>query len=887
METAAEREERMKEKIELEAKVDRSAHKLSRILTLSSERFRGDAEKNKKWWDLLEVDEPTSQHVVKRLKTLHELFQTHDFLEREGSAFARRLAFDGRCICTVCYKKSQVAGLFLANATSAKQHANDGAHKKNMALHDATVRRIDAIAAGVGGGGGGSEGEGRVLALLVGKFVAGGHGAAGIPPSSLPAYLPQPILSLLQELKGGLPVKSTILGSTLEAAVQLVKDRLKTLVKDIKVSLYVDGGKNHMAYGRKVMVVCASSLEWEFDVLLDVQILEGHETGESIADQIEALCKEYSISKLDVWYVCADNASVNPAAVDELNKRGFKVTFARCLPHCANLVVQAFMDPLETAFAYGSNLKKLRGLLNAGGSSKRKLMAIEYALSTSRIDFAETRWASEVQAIRYVANKQRKSDLKLARRRLEELRDGGDPLAADALEEYDRELVVFNVIYDFVDTIAEDELKKIVRKGDKEVVLGDKDLLKSRRELLTYFSSTTNFLAFQLVDIVLGGSKDEKVDSLVTVMHIAQGSAKYSCEMESRKSGEVPTAAGAARGLMSMLGNMVLPKKATPVQKANVEAKLEAVRKELEKRAVTQMKAVIELARECKEHLHLAEEARKEVGAEEEEEGAEEEEEGAEKEEEEWSEAKFKVEVERFTLQETARRKSHVDAVMAGLTAACKAVRDAHGLKKMEECVGGLEVSQHFDTNKKPGVGGEEHTDVAILAHLGVPDHPLDERDHLIAGWRAYVKHWVKPPQTLPPPAVFEFWKEYSQRDTPGLAALGRLAMMSFSRPVSSACCERIFSYLEHMDASDRQTTGKATLQRLLFLRGNWRLLTQMTEEEYARRVDTQAQSRKRQRAVEEETGEARVRAAQAAAAAAATAAAAAADKEDEGQNDR
>ena len=883
MEAAAAREERMKEKIELEAKVDRNAYKLSRRLRLSSEGFRRDAEKDKKWWDLLEFDEPKSQHVVKRLSTLHEFFQAYDFLEREGSAFARRLAFDGRCICTVCYKTNQVAGLFLANATSAKQHANDGAHKKNMAHHDATVQRIDAMAAGVGGGGGESEGEGRALALLVGKFVAGGHGAAGIPPSSLPAYLPQPVLSLLQELKGGIPVKSTILGSTLEAAVRLVKERLKTLVKDIKVSLYVDGGKNHMAYGRKVMVVCASSLEWEFDVLLDVQVLEGHETGESIADQIEALCKEYSISKLDVWYVCADNASVNPAAVEELNKRGFKVTFARCLPHCANLVVQAFMDPLETAFAYGSNLKKLRGLLNAGGSSKKKLMAVEYALSTSRIDFAETRWASEVLAIRYVANKQRKSDLKLARKRLEELRDGGDPLAADALKEYDRELVVFNVIYDFVDTIAEDELKKIVRKGDKEVVLGDKDLLKSRRDLLTYFSSTTNFLAFQLVDIVLGGSEDQKVESLVTVMHIAQGSAKYSCEMESRKSGEVPTAAGAARGLMSMLGNMVLPKKATDVQKANVVAKLDAVRKELEKRAEGQMRAVIELARECKEHLQLAEE---EEEKEEEEEG--EEEEGAEEEEEEgWSEAKFKVEVERFILLETGRRKGYVDAVMAALTAACKAVRDAQGLKKMEECVGGLEVSQRFDTNKKPGVGGEGDTDEAILAHLGVPDHPLGERDYLIAGWRAYVKHWVKPPQTLPPPAVFEFWKGYTQRETPGLAALGRLAMRSFSRPVSSACCERIFSYLEHMDASDRQTTGKATLQRLLFLRGNWRLLAQMTEEEYARRVDTQAQSQKRQRALAEDTGEAKARAAQAAAAAAATAAAAADEMEEEGQYER
>jgi len=353
------------------------------------------------------------------------------------------------------------------------------------------------------------------------------------------------------------------------------------------------------------------------------------------------------------------------------------------------------------------------------------------------------------------------------------------------------------------------------------------------------------------VDIVLGGCTEHKVESLATVMHIAQGSAKYSCEMESRKSGDVPTAAGAARGLMSMLGSMVMPKKATDVQKINVAAKLEAVRKELEKRAEGQMKAVIDLARECKEHLHLAEEVEEEVGAEEEEEGTEDEEEG-------WSEAKFKVEVERFTLQETGRRKGHIDAVMAALTAACKAVRDAQGLKKMEECVGGLELSQHFDTNKKPGVGGVGDTDVAVLAHLGVPDHPLGERDLLISGWRAYVKHWVKPPQTLAPPAVFEFWKEYSQRDTPGLAALGRLAMRSFSRPVSSACCERIFSYLEHMDAADRATMGKALLEKLLFLRGNWRLITQMTEEEYARRVDTLAQSRKRQRAAEEDAGEAK-----------------------------
>ena len=531
---AAAREKKKNDKLKLVELVDGNAHKVTRILKLSSEQFKVDPEKGKSWWRLFGVAEPTSRHVAKRMSSLHELYSTYDFLEREGSAFARTLAFEGRAICSVCYKNNQVAGKVLACMSSAKQHAEDGAHKKNLGRHDNTVQRIDAMAAGIGGGGGVSEERG-MRALAVGKLVAGGEKAAGMPPSAIPSYLSQAMLSLLEQMGGGMPVGSTIRTTTLEESVEMVKGRLKTLVRGVKISAYVDGGKApHLAYGRKVMVVCASSLEWEFDVLLDVRVLEGHETGESIADQIEALCKEYSISKLDVWYVCADNASVNPAAVEELNKRGFKVTFARCLPHCANLVVQAFMDPLETAFAYGSNLKKLRGLLNAGGSSKRKLMAIEYALSTSRIDFAETRWASEVQAIRYVANKQRKSDLKLARRRLEELRDGGDPLAADALEEFDRELVVFNVIYDFVDTIAEDELKKIVRKGDKEMVLGDKDLVKSRSDLLTYFSSTTNFLAFQLVDIVLGGSEDQKVESLVTVMHIAQGSAKYSCEMESR-----------------------------------------------------------------------------------------------------------------------------------------------------------------------------------------------------------------------------------------------------------------------------------------------------------------------------------------------------------------
>ena len=70
--------------------------------------------------------------------------------------------------------------------------------------------------------------------------------------------------------------------------------------------------------------------------------------------------------------------------------------------------------------------------------------------------------------------------------------------------------------------------------------------------------------------------------------------------------------------------------------------------------------------------------------------------------------------------------------------------------------------------------------------------------------------------------------------------------MQSFSRPISSACCERIFSYLEKMDDSDKRNMKKETLRRLLFLRGNWRVLHQIVEEDHATRVSAGIKERKR-----------------------------------------
>ena len=87
------------------------------------------------------------------------------------------------------------------------------------------------------------------------------------------------------------------------------------------------------------------------------------------------------------------------------------------------------------------------------------------------------------------------------------------------------------------------------------------------------------------------------------------------------------------------------------------------------------------------------------------------------------------------------------------------------------------------------------------------------------------MESWAKPAEVLKPRAVCAFWQSFIDGDNLSLRALGKLALKEFSRPISSACCERIFSYLTHMDVSDRATMKKETMGMLLFIRGNWKLV--------------------------------------------------------------
>jgi len=176
----------------------------------------------------------------------------------------------------------------------------------------------------------------------------------------------------------------------------------------------------------------------------------------------------------------------------------------------------------------------------------------------------------------------------------------------------------------------------------------------------------------------------------------------------------------------------------------------------------------------------------------------------------------------------------------AALAAAVLAVDDAAGLVKTEECVSGLEASQVFDMNKQPKdiVNDEE-----LLKHLDFTgNYPATE--NVVHEWREYIRDWRAPPAVMSPTEVYAAWKA----KVASMPTLAPHAMRQFSRPISSAACERVFSFLEHMDRSDRRRMKKETLRLLLFLRGNQEILNQLVEEVNAARVAEDVGNAKRSR---------------------------------------
>jgi hypothetical protein len=472
---------------------------------------------------------------------------------------------------------------------------------------------------------------------------------------------------------------------------------------------------------------------------------------------------------------------------------------------------------LDKEFKFSSNLKLMRHFLTAGGGVGRKLLALEFGFTVSGVDFCDTRWASLVHAICHVGNKQEPKHLEAAKKRLQMLADNGDATAQEALDNPGDPRVVFNVLYDMVDSVSEEALNK--RKEDDDVAANEASLPVAKKKLLKYFSQPYNYLGFQLVDIVLGGDVGDKTERLSSLFSITQGDPKYAARLKSSVTGDVPSAVTATQNLVSRLTGLYYPwtgdeegeDTGTPDEqtlKKNIKRRLGRVFATLRDRAAEQAQAVVD---NCKANAHDILDATTDFD---------------QSNADTWKAQQAQLYTEKLEPK-----------LRAILAEASKAVAEAAGLEKAEECIDGLKWSQVFDMNKKPLSYSD---DEALLQHLRYAHDAFPVVDDVLAHWRKYVLQWRAPASTMSPPEVYAAWKA-KLGVWPHLA---KHAMRCFSRPISSAACERIFSYLEDMDRSDRARMESKTLARLLFLRGNWEIFEELVQQENAANILAAAEAR-------------------------------------------
>ncbi len=268
-----------------------NAHRLRKYVLMTDSEFNAlpTREQNEKWWTPLHVAAPClPPRTMQSIAKLRDQMK-HRWVEKDDSSWSKHLVEHGQLVCMACTRYNSVSGKIGLISGRMEEHMRTAAHIRSVARYDASVQRIDGMRGGAGAGAGagavagGSLTERDVIgtkhylqALAVSSMVAGGNGAAGVPPSAIPVYLRKSMLDVLSELDGGMPSADTIKTSTLKDAVELVKERIKMKLgmdDGVQISLYIDGGgAKWMADGRKVVVVCASSLLWDEPLLLSVEV---------------------------------------------------------------------------------------------------------------------------------------------------------------------------------------------------------------------------------------------------------------------------------------------------------------------------------------------------------------------------------------------------------------------------------------------------------------------------------------------------------------------------------------------------------------------------------------------------------------------------------------
>jgi hypothetical protein len=106
-------------------------------------------------------------------------------------------------------------------------------------------------------------------------------------------------------------------------------------------------------YGVKICIIQICSPVLEEPALAGHTSLANHENGEGQTEILAKIREEFGISKEDIIFIGADHASVNSLAIDILNVTfEWKVELVRCMPHCASLVLAAFVEAWNVVYRF-------------------------------------------------------------------------------------------------------------------------------------------------------------------------------------------------------------------------------------------------------------------------------------------------------------------------------------------------------------------------------------------------------------------------------------------------------------------------------------------------------------------------------------------------------
>ena len=566
------------------------------------------------------------------------------------------------------------------------------------------------------------------------------------------------------------------------AMVEKVKVYQKKMLTDKNFALTLDGGSCKLVRGVKVVAMCALHPS-QHDMLLDLTLMVGHETAVSQAAGIIKVLESLGLRKSQISHMGGDNAAVNKATADELNdKHGFAIKYIRCLPHCLNLVLVAFLLAFDERFGIASFLKKVRAFIKAGGGNSRRATLMEFALSLSPMDVVTTRWESLIRAIKYVMEKQTSVELKTAEKRLGELAASGDGSAADALAADTPPVSHWEALLMATESIEVDTgwlamLYVVVFCTSLLIPVScsassyasptfptaaDGEVSSSQDAILSYLCDINNWAAFKLLATAL--------DTVPSVFRLIQGGQDWGPEMRDKVTAELPTAVSAVRNLITMLDSLDTKTKG----KELVEEVLEAAEVHQERGMQFEIDA-----------------GNMEAGS-----------------------------LEGLRVTNSANRKVARTELLAALKKARASLRECAGREKLEEAVAQLKIKELYNLTTDPLE--MPASNAQMYAEYGVPS---DAQSFSFAAkfreqWALHRAAFVPLPVGSAPPspaAVYDYWTALSA----SCPELGRVALHHWLTPVSSCSVERIFSFLTAMDVANRQRMDKQTLYNTLFLRGN------------------------------------------------------------------